>query len=748
MENLSAAQNYLRKHWMPVPIPKGSKAPKIRNCQRLQLADAELSKHFSRDTNIGLLLGTPSQGLVDVDLDDRAAIETAHAFLPATGRMHGRPSMPSSHWWYLTDPAPSPKKFQDTDGTCLVELRSTGQQTIVPPSTHPSGERLTWVTESEPAGVDGETLHRAVARVASCAILSRHWPKAGTRQDCALALAGALLRAGWSTEETKDFIVEIARVAGDDEKEKRGQAAADTAKRIAADGSVTGLPKLTELFGDQVVSRLSEWLGLKRAEQQQRGEKQASSSPSHGELLAKLTAKIELFHTPEGNAFAGIPSRGHVEIWPIKSKDFEQRFTRYFYQHLNKPLSTQALADMLRFLEARAIFDGPEYPVYLRVAEHEGAIYLDLSNAAWEAVEITPAGWAVIADPPVRFRRTPGMQPLLTPVHGGSVNELQPFVNTKDIESFRLLLAWLVAALRPRGPYPILMLQGEQGSAKSTTARVLRSLVDPSVSPLRSIPRDERDLMISAKTSWIMAFDNLSGLSNWMSDALCRLASGGGYSTRALYTDEEQILFTAQRPIILNGIDDIAARHDLIDRVLAVTLPPISGNKRLDEETFWSQFDASRPRILGALLDAVSEGMGRLQHINLSALPRMADFARWGTATELALGWPLGGFMATYAGNQSEAIEIGLDAYPIAPAIRALLAKQQEWTGTASELLEKLTTLADSGANALRTWPNSSQDLGKQLRRLGTALRTVGIEIQNTREGHDRRRIIVMRKCG
>lgn len=140
------------------------------------------------------------------------------------------------------------------------------------------------------------------------------------------------------------------------------------------------------------------------------------------------------------------------------------------------------------------------------------------------------------------------MKSLPTPVAGDSVNALRPFVNVADINEFRLLLAWLVTVLRPRGPYPILMLQGEQGSAKSTTARVLRSLVDPSTTPTRSAPRDERDFMIAAKNAWVIAFDNLSGLPAWMSDALCRLATGGSFATRMLYSNDEEIVFNAMRP--------------------------------------------------------------------------------------------------------------------------------------------------------------------------------------------------------
>ena len=141
--------------------------------------------------------------------------------------------------------------------------------------------------------------------------------------------------------------------------------------------------------------------------------------------------------------------------------------------------------------------------------------------------------------------------------------------------------------MRPTGPYPVLILQGEQGTAKSTAAKVLRLLIDPSAAPLRTAPLDERDLMIAARNGWIIALDNLSGLSSWLSDALCRIATGGGVSTRELYSDTDEVLIDVQRPIILNGIDDIATRQDLIDRSIIINLEPIPENKRKPEAEFW-----------------------------------------------------------------------------------------------------------------------------------------------------------------
>jgi hypothetical protein len=275
----------------------------------------------------------------------------------------------------------------------------------------------------------------------------------------------------------------------------------------------------------------------------------------------------------------------------------------------------------------KAHFDAPERAVHIRVAGLDGKIYLDLGDETWRAVEIDATGWRVIDNPLVRFRRASGMQPLPTPVLGGSITRLRSFLNVQSDTDFVLVVAWALAVLRNRGPYPVLAMSGEQGSAKSTFSAILRAPLDPNTAPLRALPREDRDLFIAACNGHVLAFDNVSGLPAWISDTLCRLATGGGFAVRQLYTDQEEVLFDAARPVILNGIEDIVTRPDLADRALFLTLEPIPEDRRRPEAELWAAFEAERPRILGALLDAVVEALKRLPETHLPKLPRMADFA-------------------------------------------------------------------------------------------------------------------------
>src|SRR5918995_5495202 len=346
-----------------------------------------------------------------------------------------------------------------------------------------------------------------------------------------------------------------------------------------------------------------------------------------------------LFHAPDGTAYAAVEVDGHLETHAIRSVRFRDWILiRFLHQHGRAP-NSQLLNDALNTIRAIAVYHGPEMPVFVRVAEHEGDVYIDLGNENWDAVRITREGYEVITNAPVRFVRKAGFAPLPYPAGEGTIDDLRPFVNIRRDEDFMLVAAWAAFSLCPRGPYPVLVLQGEQGSAKSTTVRVLRALVDPAVEPLRALPRSERDLAIAAGNAWVLAFDNLSGIRDWLSDALCRLATGGGFATRMLYTDDEEIIFSARRPIILNGIDDIATRGDLQERSVLVSLPSIPEDERREESTFWAEFEAVRPRIFGALLSGISAALLNSDDVHLERKPRMADFAIRATAMEGAFGW-------------------------------------------------------------------------------------------------------------
>ena len=228
----------------------------------------------------------------------------------------------------------------------------------------------------------------------------------------------------------------------------------------------------------------------------------------------------------------------------------------------------------------------------------------------------------MIEQAPVKFIRPTSIKALPTPEKGELLEyQLRPFINVESDNDFKLILSWLVAVLFETGPYPILILNGEQGSAKSTLARLLRMLIDPNKATNRAAPREERDLLISAYNTWVLSLDNMSNLPNWLSDALCRVSSGGGYATRALRTDLDEVVLQIARPIILNGIPDLANRPDLGERAIILTLPAIPDEQRIDEEEFWKNFECAWPFILGGLFDALSASLRNLPTVHLEKKP-------------------------------------------------------------------------------------------------------------------------------
>jgi hypothetical protein len=462
--------------------------------------------------------------------------------------------------------------------------------------------------------------------------------------------------------------------------------------------------------------------------------------------LINFAETAELFHAPDGIGYADIQINGHRETWQIRSKSFRRWLARCYFDETQGAPNAEAMQSAVSLIEARAQYDGPEHAVNLRVGGLNGKLYLDLGDDTWRAVEIDATGWRIVDTPPVRFRRAAGVQALPVPERGGSIDTLRQFLNVQSHRDFVIAVAWLLACFRDRGPYSVLAIAGEQGSAKSTFSTILRKLIDPNVAPLRALPREERDLFIAANNGHLLAFDNVSGVPPWLSDTLCRLATGASFAVRQLYTDQDEMLFQAARPIILNGIEDIVARPDLADRAIFLTLEPIQEERRRAESELLAAFEAERPRILGALLDAVSKGVALLPHTRLDKLPRMADFALWATACETAL-WPPGTFWAAYSGNRDDAVEDVIEADAVATAVRSMMAQRPEWFGTASDLLGALASIPAARDSKSKAWPDSPRALAGRLRRAATVLRKAGIEIRFDREGHARTRVIRITKA-
>lgn len=480
--------------------------------------------------------------------------------------------------------------------------------------------------------------------------------------------------------------------------------------------------------------KLADEIDAKNPAPASQSEEQAQSQAT---LAANMAADLALWHTLSKEGYATVVVGNHKENWPVRSQTFKRFLAKQFFDQHAKAMNAEALGAAINLFEAMAIFEGEEHTAHVRIAQHEGDVYLDLCNSDWQVVRITPQGWSVVAEPPVRFRRSRGMLPLPTPERGGTVDKLRGFLNLDD-NAWRLVISWLIATFRPRGPYPVLALFAEQGSGKSTIGRLLRELIDPNAAPLRAEPNDGRDLMIAANNSWCLAYDNLSHVPPWLSDALSRLSTGGGFATRELYTDQDEVIFDSQRPLLLTSIEEVASRSDLLDRCLIIWLPAIPEDRRRSESELFEEFRKVRPQILGALLDAVAVALQRLPSTKLPTLPRMADFALWATAAETAFGWPTGTFMAAYQGNRESANEVALEASVVARPLLDLLEANGDWTGSSGELLKVLEERQGDQTRKLAGWPKNPRSLSGHLKRLSPNLRAAGWVLDQDRSSKKR----------
>jgi len=490
-------------------------------------------------------------------------------------------------------------------------------------------------------------------------------------------------------------------------------------------------------------------------------------------LIIYARAGASFFHNSEKEGFASVKRESHRENYEIASPTFKLWLRSEFWRREKERLEKAALegegglverdvktglpavvrdrdlGDAVRQLESIAIFESQQAEVYIRTAgaAELDKIYIDLGDEEWRAIEVSPEGWRIVAgdDIPVRFVRPRGLLPLPEPVPSGegSLDGLMKLLNLGDGEEATrnraLILAWLSHAYLPTGPFPVLTLMGPQGAAKSHALRILRNLVDPSVAPGSTKPRNEHDAYIDASANWVIAYDNLPTVPPWLSNVLCDIATGGGFRTRTLYTNRDQEIFQDKRPIILAGIGSVATRPDLLDRAAIINLPRIDKKARKKEAVINRMLAEVQPSVLSALLDAASVGLAKKDDVVLEELPRMADFAAWGVATEEAFGAPPGAFMEAYTSSRQDASGTALEAWPMADTFVEFAARfvgeENAWAGTATALLTALNdSVEDDDLKRVREWPGSASALSGQIGGLIPDLLENGISITSTRD--------------
>lgn len=450
-------------------------------------------------------------------------------------------------------------------------------------------------------------------------------------------------------------------------------------------------------------------------------------------LLIDIAQNCQLFHNSEGKAFAQLNINNHQEVWAVDSVGFKDYLNQQYYQITNRGANSNALRDALDTIRAKAKYDDKEQAVYLRIAQINDKIYIDLCNRQWQVIEVSTSGYKILNKSPVMFWRSQGMQPLPKPKPNDNVELMKKYLNIKDTD-FYLIVAWVLAALQAgAGAYPILILHGEQGTAKTTTARMLRELTDPHSYPISTRPRNEDDLTIMASNNRVIALDNLSGITRNMSDTLCGFATGTNQLTRKLYTNTDLVQLKLKCPVILNGIDDIATRGDLTSRSLIINLPSI--NQYKNQTKLWQDFKDDLPNIFGTLLNGLVSGLKNIACTPIDNAPRMADFAKWVSACTKAYNWN-DEFIKAYRDNIGSNNQNLVDGSLFATTIIDLAHHQNHWKGTASDLLKELP-------DKLKI--STPRGIKNQIKRYKPALTTAGVDI-NYHRSHGKNLISISKQ--
>jgi hypothetical protein len=478
--------------------------------------------------------------------------------------------------------------------------------------------------------------------------------------------------------------------------------------------------------------------------------KQAADSPDGGgkpppqssQLLAIVEGAYDLGQTPRGEPFA-IPKPGQgpyvARLLRGRGGSLRAELARRYAEKAGRIPSQQALADTLLAIQGRCLL-APKTELALRVARWGAGTVLDLGDDSGRAVVVTPDGWELVDRSPVLFRRTELTDALPEPKAGGRLEDLRGLLNVRK-ETWPLVVAWLLSVLLAPGiPHPVLMLGGEHGTAKSTIQRMLARLLDPADPQLRQPPRDVETWTIAAAGSLVVALDNLTGIPDWLSDAICRAVTGDGLIKRALYTDDGLAVLSFRRCVLLSGIAFAHLRSDLADRQLQVDCEPIGEEARRDDAEIEATFEAAWPGVLGGLLDLAVKVLAELPKVHLQRKPRMADFARIVKATDQVLQTDA---LDTYLQLQRQAAADLLEGDLVAASVQRFVLGRGSWEGTAGELLAEVTP-----ERPPKGWPATPRAMAARLKRAAPTLRATGVQVDHLARTGQARRWALQAKSG
>ncbi len=710
--------------WSIIPIGKDKKLPLIKwKLYQTRLpTEHEIVLWFKTwpDANIGVVTGAISN-LVVLDIDAKHNRSMAEFQLPPT--VCSKTGGGGSHVFFRYPG----KLVPNSNGSLFgvgVDIKGDAGYAILPPSSHHSGKRYQWMQNCSPKEMEiaeiPEWMMKAIYSGKESSDKQKLWQKdpseivEGNRNEAAASMAGKILSSlpseliettGWN-----NFV--------------------DWNTKISKPLSVEEL--------------LTVWNSIKKYNNQKKSEKnnpEKKERKSQTEILLEIieSKNMEFFHDERDNGYVAVQVKDHKEIWSCRGRDLKDWLCNQFWTLEHNTPSGEAIRSVIAALEGRARFEGEKIILNNRSAWKDNEIWYDLTNDSWQAVKITPSGWEISDEPPILFRRYSHHRSQVTPMHSGDASLIFNYVNITNPDHRLLLLVYIISCFVPDIGRAILIIFGSQGSAKSTLSKILRRIKDPSLLEVLSLPSSVKELIQILDHNDFVLFDNVSHVSEEISDLLCKTATGSGFSKRILYTDDEDQICNFKRSVGLNGISIVTTRADLLERSILIELERIESRDRKSEIEINENFERDLPTILGGIFDTLVKAIQIKSTINAKdlALPRMADFALWGCAISEALGFKKEDFLSAYQRNIEQQTWTTLNENVVGSAIISFMSDKNKWSGTASELLQKLTTTAFvEDINIFeKYWPKGSNILMRRINEIKVPLKEAGIVFKSTSDG-------------
>src|SRR5215207_1626358 len=415
--------------------------------------------------------------------------------------------------------------------------------------------------------------------------------------------------------------------------------------------------------------------------------------------------------------------------------------TKLLYEHEEKAPSNDGLIGARRVLDMLAHESGDVRQLHTRAAFHEGAVFYEL--APGRMVRIDEHGWELDHDPPVYFRAVPNLKPLPNPVRGGKLEDIAQWVNLKTDRDKRLYLTYVTLVALAHIQRYILQTTGVMGAGKTTASRVVKRLLDPTGNEAVTI--DRRDFLQKAAHCYILMLDNQNSLPEWFQDTLCRLVTGESDSKRVLYTDEEDLIWSMQRAVLLNGINPPTDRGDVQDRTLPIELERLDKRRRIPEDDFWMQFSLKHPELLGALFDALSGALKERHTVKLAERPRLADWGLYAAALYESQGWGVQTFLEDWKGVEETQHQGTLDGSIVAQAVIFYMKDKDRVELSAAKLHAAIEARAgdDLDLKDDKTWPKTGRTLWKRIREVTPLLEVHGIRAYRKTDNRAGRPIVL-----